>query len=296
MSNRKEQYLPELELPVAQVREALQCLLHTILFIRAPGLVAPVDVHLEDFDLTYTKIDTSLQAQEQEQMPPQQQEQQQQGQQPSPVLNYFYSNPNDAVNHNNAQHPNQLEQRVDDVIDSLLRSLVPIGPDLSQGGVMLNFFEKRASKQLFGFMKHEEKVVFESWILKVVVSSRDTITPRLSHQHHHSRSLGSSPGGAMMMMNNHRQHSMNATGHAQASATTSTIDSIERQRVRDTAEHMVRAAMLEVFDKAGDSIDHIPPVMYEFELALHNKPVGDDYRESIRSRVTNMPAIMKLNS
>lgn len=56
MSNCIEHHLPELELATSQVREALQCILHTILFIRAPGPVSPVDVFCEGFDLTYAKM------------------------------------------------------------------------------------------------------------------------------------------------------------------------------------------------------------------------------------------------
>lgn len=55
--NCKEHYLPELELATGQVREALQAILYTILFIRSPGPVAPRDVECEGFDfVTYPRI------------------------------------------------------------------------------------------------------------------------------------------------------------------------------------------------------------------------------------------------
>ena len=38
-----------------QVREVLKCLLHTILFNRALGLVRPRDMHLQLLDLTYVE-------------------------------------------------------------------------------------------------------------------------------------------------------------------------------------------------------------------------------------------------
>lgn len=54
--NCKEHNLPELELATGQVREALQCILHSILFIRSPGPVTPQDTELEFFQFNYTKI------------------------------------------------------------------------------------------------------------------------------------------------------------------------------------------------------------------------------------------------
>jgi autophagy-related protein 101 len=54
--NSHQIHLPELELRHNNVRECLQCLLHTLLFLRAPGPVAPVDVDLESFSHTYVKI------------------------------------------------------------------------------------------------------------------------------------------------------------------------------------------------------------------------------------------------
>ena len=58
--NCKEHSLPELELATGQVREALQCILHSILFIRSPGPVTPQDVDLEGFDFTYTRIGNEM--------------------------------------------------------------------------------------------------------------------------------------------------------------------------------------------------------------------------------------------
>eukprot|EP00850_Spirogloea_muscicola_P003126 SM000012S25388 [mRNA] locus=s12:810779:813001:+ [translate_table: standard] len=45
--------LQPLELEPYQIREILRCLLHTVLFNRALGLVRPRDVDLELFDITY---------------------------------------------------------------------------------------------------------------------------------------------------------------------------------------------------------------------------------------------------
>ena len=52
MSNTVEHRLPDdMELGSAQAREALQCLLHSILFCRAPGPFRPQTVHLEARDM-----------------------------------------------------------------------------------------------------------------------------------------------------------------------------------------------------------------------------------------------------
>ncbi|XP_028760429.1 autophagy-related protein 101 isoform X2 [Neltuma alba] len=47
--------LKELELEQFEIREVLRCILHTILFHRALGLVRPKDVDLELFDITYVQ-------------------------------------------------------------------------------------------------------------------------------------------------------------------------------------------------------------------------------------------------
>ncbi|KAH7851897.1 hypothetical protein Vadar_018110 [Vaccinium darrowii] len=47
--------LKELELEHFEVREVLRCVLHTIFFHRALGLVRPKDVDLELFDITYVQ-------------------------------------------------------------------------------------------------------------------------------------------------------------------------------------------------------------------------------------------------
>ncbi|XP_078430551.1 meiotically up-regulated protein [Wolffia australiana] len=48
-------HLKELELEIFQVREVLRCILHTILFHRALGLVRPKDVDSEHFEITYVQ-------------------------------------------------------------------------------------------------------------------------------------------------------------------------------------------------------------------------------------------------
>ena len=66
---------------------------------------------------------------------------------------------------------------------------------------------------------------------------------------------------------------------------------IERQRIQDTAEGMLRSVLCHVFEIAGGPIDHVPPVQYEFEISCSKRM---DDRENVYSRVSNMPPILNL--
>jgi hypothetical protein len=148
---------------------------------------------------------------------------------------------------------------IDESIDKFLRSLSQIGPELLSGCLTLSFFERRAQKQLFGLMTQQEKVIWEQWILHVVVNN----TPKPLKND--SASI------------------------------------LERQRIQDTAEAMIRTTMLKVFQYASGvddddsevaNLDHIPPSMYEFEITCTKKK---DDRENMYSRVANMPALLNLD-
>lgn len=56
MSNKEEIDLKEVSVELHQVREVLKCILHTIIFNRALGLVRPRDTHLQLLDMTYVEI------------------------------------------------------------------------------------------------------------------------------------------------------------------------------------------------------------------------------------------------
>jgi hypothetical protein len=57
MSSIKEHRLGEVELcSMDKAREALHCLLHTILFCRAPGAFKPETVYLNHFELAYARV------------------------------------------------------------------------------------------------------------------------------------------------------------------------------------------------------------------------------------------------
>ena len=147
---------------------------------------------------------------------------------------------------------NDVDQKVDCAIESFLRTLTQIGPELLSGCLTLGFFERRASRQLFGLVSHEERVVFEQWVIRVVVNN----TPR---------PVGSDLTAVM-----------------------------ERQRLQDTAEGMLRSALLKIFECTAGAMDHIPPVMYDFEISSTKQQVDD--REKLYARVTNMPPILKLGN
>ena len=157
--------------------------------IRSPGPVAPQDVHCECFDMTYTRIANDSQST---------------GAGGIPSIsasmisesNYF------------------LDQKVDDSIEHFLKSLKQIGPELLSGCLTLSFFERRASKQLFGLVSHEEKVVWEQWILYIVVNN----TPR--------------------PVNDDKASIM------------------ERQRIQDTAEAMLRSVFMKLYDCASGACTH----------------------------------------
>lgn len=203
--NALEHVLPELELATHQVREALQCLLHTIIFLRAPGPVTPHDAHCEGFNLTYVR-----------------------------------TTPTGSTE----------ERRTNEGVETFMRSLSQVGPELLQGRLTLSFFERRRAQKLF--WSHEEKIVWEQWTIPVLVNN----TPR-------------------------------PVNDDKASV-------IERQRTQDTAEGMLRQAMLKVFDEASADVEHVPPVAYEFEIDCSKRPADDN--ENMYARVANMPAMIHLGS
>ena len=150
--------LPELETATSGTREALQAIIHTILFIRSPGPVAPHDVHCESFNMTYTRIATD-----------------------NDIDVLQLSSPTNRYSHQAQQHhatsynqKSELERKVDDAIEHFMRTLTPIGPELMAGNLAISFYERRSKNKLFGLVNQEEKIVWEQWILRVVVNN----TPR----------------------------------------------------------------------------------------------------------------------
>lgn len=232
--NHREFFLPELELATGQVRDALKALLHTILFIRSPGPISCIDCDCESFKLSYSRI----------------------------ASDKFRNQSDSKKKLGNPEKKDYLDKKVDGSIEEFLQRLTTIGPELLSGSLTLSFFERRASKQLFGMLSHEEKVVFEQWHIHIVVNN----TPSPISEDNSAK--------------------------------------LERQRIQDTAEAMVKSTMMKIFqyasgvDDSADpmspgNLDHIPPTMYEFEIRT-SKNVDD--RENLVSQFKNMPALLNLES
>ncbi|CAM9648637.1 unnamed protein product [Discosporangium mesarthrocarpum] len=114
------------ELHEYYVRDALQCLLHTVLFIRAPGALRPRESHCENFNLSFARCG--------------------------------------AVD---------VDKSVDGAIEGFWQSLSPAGPDLAKGWITVSFFMRRVKKSIFGLMLKEEKVVWEQWVIPVLVNTAE---------------------------------------------------------------------------------------------------------------------------
>ena len=67
-------------------------------------------------------------------------------------------------------------RNVERAVDALISpgGLVPAGPELLKGAIVLSFFERRRSKALFGLVKNEDKIVWEQWTIPLLIST----TPR----------------------------------------------------------------------------------------------------------------------
>ncbi|EJK58226.1 hypothetical protein THAOC_21671 [Thalassiosira oceanica] len=66
---------------------------------------------------------------------------------------------------------------------------------------------------------------------------------------------------------------------------------IERQRIQDTAEGMLKAVMLKIFELANIYTDHVPSSMYDFDISSAKR--ADDREEF---KVTHIPALINLQS
>lgn len=56
---------------------------------------------------------------------------------------------------------------------------------------------------------------------------------------------------------------------------------------------MLRSVLVKVFEIASGDIDHVPPVMYEFEI---NSSKRVDDRENVYARVAHMPSLINLSN
>ena len=103
--------------------------------------MVPHDVECDGFDLTYTRIASDNNNNN------------------TTNKSGSSSNNNNHKNNTSSTMHTNVELKVDDAIESFLRSLSQIGPELMSGSLVLSFYERRASKQLFGLVSHEERLV-----------------------------------------------------------------------------------------------------------------------------------------
>ena len=148
--------------------------------------------------------------------------------------------------------------KVDAAIEKLLQTLTPIGPELLSGCLTLSFYEKARRRQgLFGFMPIMPQGEDKVIWEQWVIRVVVNNTPRPVND--------------------------------------DSASVIERQRIQDTSEGMIRAAMLRIFELVGStSMDHIPPGEYQFEINCTKKAAIGNDQENIYARVKNMPALINL--
>jgi hypothetical protein len=226
--------------------------------IRSPGPVAPQDVHCEGFDMTYTRIASDTTQYLSSSMGP------------GGTMGISASVMMSESMHRQTSSNNFLDKKVDDSIQKFLESLVQIGPELLSGSLTLSFFERRASKQLFGLMSHEEKIVWEQWRVHVVVNN----TPRPVND-----------DKASIMERQRIQH----TAEAMLQSVFLKIYQYA-SGVDDVLQHGYDSNKNNTARQRG--LDHIPPSMYEFEIRCSRR--AED-RENVYSRVANMPALLNLD-
>lgn len=203
--NRVELRLPELELAEHHLQEALQCLLHTIVFTRWPqqkGPLQPVEVQCDHFPLAFASCGKP-----------------------------------------------EVHRRIDQAIHTFVQGLVPAGPELLRGTITLSFFERRTNKVVF--WAYEEKVVWEEWIIPLLVSN----TPQL-----------------------------NTADERLSASERDTLHQIQGSAERRYADGL-QALLLQVFTHVNASLDHVPPHHYDFEISSAQR----DQREAFRTRVMSAP-------
>ena len=193
--------LPELEVSSYLLPESLQIILHTLLFIRAPGPVRPSTIHCTNLSLSYTRI----------------------------------SNVPD------------LDSQISSLLTSVQTKLQPVGPELTKATISVSFYDLRSTSSLFGLVSGTEKVYWEKWSLPLLVN----LTPRATSVDAPSR--------------------------------------CERERVREAAEIGVGNVCRCIRDVVGNDIEHVPPIMYHFQMEVVEEKEG---REGVKERLGGMPVLI----
>ena len=72
--------------------------------------------------------------------------------------------------------PCDVDNTVDEAIESLKSSLASVGPYLSKGIILISFFEKREIKGFFGLTSTIENIYFERWRIPVLIDERPLLS------------------------------------------------------------------------------------------------------------------------
>ena len=99
--------------------------------------MAPLDVHCEGFNLTYTRINSSAPT----------------------TSNDRIGVATVGASGSGSTYISRDERKVNESIEGFFKNLKQVGPELLSGNLTLSFFERRSSKQLFGLIAHDEKVM-----------------------------------------------------------------------------------------------------------------------------------------
>lgn len=212
-------------------------------------------------------------------------------------------------NTNNRQLKSELDRKVDDSIETFLRTLSPIGPELMAGCLSLSFYERKAKNKLFGLVQQEEKVVWEQWILRVVVNN----TPRPMGGDEASVIERQRIQVSWFVLNAEKVRlcniylkttqccaCVNLTGYCRGHAESRFVQSIWTCRKCNWSYSICNGELFPVMIEWCSwwivryllFFSHIC-TKYDFDISNTKKP---DDRDEVYSRVSNMPALINLGS
>lgn len=132
-THAKRFYLDSIHVSLAHVSETLRCILHTILFTRAPGPVAPSSTTSDVFQFTYARCGVRDVDQEVEKLIKQ-------------VIQNHHHQQSSSTSHSSTSSSSRVVLR-------------------------LAFFERHVTTALFGLMSNEEKRAFEEWEIIVDIEA-----------------------------------------------------------------------------------------------------------------------------
>ncbi|TMW65337.1 hypothetical protein Poli38472_007979 [Pythium oligandrum] len=164
----KEHFLDEIPVSDSDLGDAVTCVLHTILFTRAPGPVRPSEASCHAFpNITYSlcavgdvsrKVEHAVKAFEDTIMGNAVHEL-------DDIGPYGGSSASTGGGYYAQRSSLGSSQRP----RSSLGHTRSMGP--TTGYLVVAFFERKVKKALFGLMSNEEKIYFEKWIIPVTVSA-----------------------------------------------------------------------------------------------------------------------------